>query len=141
MSVAILRPKPFEKKKLGYIDLTALEMPPLGAKCWVMDQKGLFVLERCPGTLRTIACAHAGSGTLEIFDGVPNDDGELPPPVMIGGEDYDGKGRQLFKANPIVMGSWMLDAGFQHGLTVRNSGGQPGTPAIASIVWLPFKKK
>ena len=54
---------------------------------------------------------------------------------------YIGNGRQLYKANPPVMGSWMLDAGFQHGLTIRNIGGQDSAPAMASIVWVPFKAK
>jgi hypothetical protein len=123
-----------------YIDLTGLTMPPLGGKCWVLDQKGQFVLERGPGTLRTIACAHAGSGSLHIFDGIPDENGELPM-AMIEIPGYNGNGRQLYKANPVVMGSWMLDAGFQHGLTIRAYGGQQATPCIASIVWVPFKAR
>jgi hypothetical protein len=130
----------FERQMNGYIDLTDLPMPPLGGKCWVLDKKGQFVLERGPGTLRTIACTNAGSGSLLILDGVPDENGELPM-QMLEIPGYIGNGRQLYKANPPVMGSWMLDAGFQHGLTIRNIGGQDSAPAMASIVWVPFKAK
>lgn len=113
-------------------------MPALGGKCWLLDSKGQFVLERGAGTLRTIACTHAGSGTLQVLDGIPDEDGEFQW-GEIEHSGFVGNGRQLFKANPVVMGSWMLDAGFQNGLTIRHFGGQPGTPAMASIVWVPFK--
>ena len=125
--------RPYETEEPGYTDLTDIPMPPLGGKCWVLDRKGQFVLERGPGTLRTIACASAGSGTLLMIDGVPDESGEIPT--------EKGSWRQLFKANPVVMGSWMLDAGFQRGLTIRHYGGQAGTPGIASIVWVPYKPK
>src|SRR5690349_2652257 len=52
--------------------------PPMGGKTWVLKQKGLFVLEVGPGTLRTIACTHAGSGALEVLDGVPDASGFFP---------------------------------------------------------------
>jgi len=130
----------FERQMAGYTDLTDLPMPPLGGKCWVLDKKGQFLLERGPGTLRTIACTNAGSGSLLILDGVPDENGELPM-QMLEIPGYIGNGRQLYKANPPVMGSWMLDAGFQHGLTIRSIGGQESAPAMASIVWVPFKAK
>ena len=114
-----------------YVDLTDLPMPVLGGKCWVLDQKGQFVLERGPGTLRTVACTGAGSGTLLVIDGLPTEDGEIP--------NDETHWRQLLKANPVVMGSWMLDAGFTRGLTVRHLGGQDGTPGVASIVWVPYR--
>jgi hypothetical protein len=114
-----------------YVDLTAIPMPPQGGKCWVLERKGQFVLERGPGTLRTIACTSSGSGTLLAIDGIPDENGEIPAD--------DGHWRQLFKANPVVMGSWMLDAGFVRGLTIRQYGGQEGTPPIASLVWVPYK--
>ena len=126
--------------KSGYFDLTVLPMPPLGSKIWVLDKKGMFVLERGPGTIRTIACTHAGSGSLYAFDGVPDERGELPM-ESIEIPSYMGNGRQMYKANPVVMGSWMLDGGFTHGLTILHKGGQYGTPAMAAIVWMPFKSK
>lgn len=135
--MAIVPLRKLEVTRPGYVDVTGLAMPPLGGKCWLLEAKGQFLLERTAGTLRTIACTHAGSGTLLLYDGIPDDAGLFPDE----GKDIpNANGRLLFKANPAVMGSWMLDAGFQHGLTVRATGGQPGTPALASIVWVPFKK-
>lgn len=117
-------------------DLSSLPMPPLGGKCWLLNRKGIFVLHKGAGTLRTLACTHAGSGSVTAFDGVPNAEGVF--------EEMDGdvpNGRSIFWATPAVMGSWMLDAGFHHGLTIRALGGQSGTAAMATIVWVPFRGK
>src|ERR1700678_3476955 len=59
-----------------------LPVPPMGGKCWVLDRKGLFVLEEGPGTLRTIACTHAGSGSLICYDGLPDSRGFFPDEQM-----------------------------------------------------------
>lgn len=120
-----------------------LPLPPLGGKCWLLDDKGLFVLEEGPGLLRTIACTHAGAGGVEAIDGVPNQYGFFP------GEDEDPttqawhkrNGRPFYRSTATVMGSWMLDAGFHHGLTIRAMGGHGAACAIASIVWLPVRAK
>ena len=94
MTILSLKPTSYEKVFKDYTDLTAIPMPILGGKCGLLDRKGQFLLEKGPGTLRTIACAHAGSGTLQIFDGVPDEDGELPlTEIEIPG--YTGNGRQL----------------------------------------------
>lgn len=137
----------------GAVTHLELPLPPLGGKCWVLRGKGIFVLERGPGVLRTIACTHAGSGALEICDGVPDDRGFFPDEHMpeprpdqfesvesyvVARKQYDSRrGRPLYNPNPIVMGSWMLDGGFLHGLTVRAIGGHESSSAIASIVWMP----
>jgi hypothetical protein len=151
-----------------------LPTPLLGGKCVVVRSKGLFVLERGPGVLRTIACTHAGSGTLEAIDGLPDERGffadeNMPDPTLIDAEaiaaslaesaiEPDGgilamnrlvrirayctrRGRPLYSANPVVMGSWMLDGGFLHGLTIRASGGHESARAIASVVWMPVPQK
>ena len=39
------------------------------------------------------------------------------------------------------MGSWMLDAGFIHGLTVKAMGDASAVNTFASIVWMPFGKR
>jgi hypothetical protein len=146
-----------------------LPTPPMGGKCWVLKSKGLFVLERGPGVLRTIACTHAGAGALEAIDGVPDDNGffrdqdmaepnvanflhehdlatGLSRPVP-GGYDVAAKayavrqGRPIYSASPTVMGSWMLDAGFLHGLTIRAAGGHEAAMVIASIVWMPVPQR
>ena len=134
-----------------------LSTPPMGGKCFLLDAKGIFILETGPGVLRTIACTHAGAGNIEAIDGVPNDQGFFPDENMR--EPHRGtyktdemfsdgmkrfctrNGRSIYRANPIVMGSWFLDAGFEHGLTIRAAGGHESASAIASIVFMPYKPR
>lgn len=120
--------------------IITLDTPPLGGKCWLLEDKGIFVLEQCAGVLRTIACTHAGSGSLAVYDGIPNENGFFPDHEMP--EDHPDflmrNGRPIYRATPVVMGSWMLDAGFFHGLTFVVKGGTESTCAIASVVWMPF---
>jgi hypothetical protein len=155
---------------VGPVTHIDLPTPPMGGKCWVLKSKGLFVLERGPGVLRTIACTHAGAGALEAIDGIPDENGffpdqDMPEPnvadflhtfaydgagvatPMPGGYDVAAKayacrqGRPLYSASPTVMGSWMLDAGFLHGLTIRAAGGHEAAFVIASIVWMPVPQR
>ena len=115
-----------------------LPAPRIGGKAWLLNRKGIFVLEEGSGVLRTIACTHIGSGSMIVRNGLPDANGEFPwrLPEVPGQEgDYDG--RPLFRANPVVMGSWMMDAGFTYGLTVQAEGGMDNNCAIATIVWLP----
>ena len=112
-----------------------LPMPPMGGKIWLLESKGIFVLERGPGTLRTLACTHAGSGMLVAIDGVPDENGFFPEISNTPAHN----GRPIYRANPVVMGSWMLDGGFVHGLTIRAEGGNEASLAIASIVWAPVR--
>lgn len=143
----------------GKVTEVDLATPPMGAKGWLLSEKGIFVLQRGPGTLRTLAITHAGSGNLEAIDGIPNDDGFFPAerdrqvmPERTDAEDdaaflqrlkvfHTRNGRPFYRANPIVMGSWMLDAGFSHGLTIRAEGGHDSTSAIATIVWMPYRAR
>jgi hypothetical protein len=160
----ILRPIERIVGAVTYIDIPA---PPMGGKCWLLESKGLFVLEPGPGTLRTIACTHGGSGAIEVLDGIPDDNGFFADEAMLepigplpshyaAPRDYDDavaqynsdlkayhcrRGRPLYRANPVVMGSWMLDGGFHHGLTIRAQGGSTSACAIASIVWMPFRQR
>jgi hypothetical protein len=118
-----------------------LPLPPIGGKCWLLENKGLFVLARGPGVLRTIACTHAGSGSLEAIDGVPSEDGYFPRPDAdeTAKQAFARNGRILYRATPVIMGSWLLDAGFIHGLTIRAGGGHQSASAVASIVWMPVR--
>ena len=141
----------------GAVTHIELPTPPMGGKCLVLKKKGIFVLERGPGVLRTIACTHAGAGTLEAVDGFPDDGGffpdenlpepqaadfKTPPDYLAGVKGYaQRRGRALYTANPVVMGSWMLDAGFLHGLTIRVTGGHESALAIASVVWMPVPQR
>ena len=121
--------------------------PPMGCKCFLIEKPGMFVLEEGPGTLITDACTHAGAGALTIIDGVPNEQGFFPDePIR---EHYDevmfhelmGKrhGREMVRFPVVVMGSWMLNAGFHNGLTISVAGGHSDLSPIATIVWMPFR--
>ena len=163
-------PHVVDRARPVFIDLP---QPPIGGKCWVLREKGIFILQKGAGMLRTIACTHAGAGNLEALDGIPNeagffaDEDMLEPPLRLPRPmdcaDHAAfeqacvkakakhaeamkaymqrSGRPLYSANPVVMGSWMLDGGFIHGLTLRVAGGHESASAIASIVWQPFKKR
>lgn len=132
--------------------------PPMGAKAYLIERSGLFVLEVGPGTLITDACTHAGAGSMLIMDGVPDGNGYFPdPPAELltmppGISEHEflasyreafGKrhGRHLLRKSPTVMGSWMLNAGFHNGLTVEVSGGHEGMAPVATIVWQPFRQR
>lgn len=133
-SVAVL--SPWRGSRI--VTQVVLPSPPIGGKIWLLNRKGIFVLEEGAGVLRTIACTHIGSGSIVIRNGLPNENGEFPlPPPMEPGVEVEYTGRSLYRANPVVMGSWMLDGGFFEGLTVQAEGGTDNNCAIASIVWLP----
>jgi hypothetical protein len=120
----------------------ALETPPLGGKAFLLESHGTFILEEGPGVLITMAVTHAGSGSLVIRDGIPNDLGFWPQPALPGVEDDRmPNGRIFYRATAIVMGSWMLNAGFHHGLTVEYLGGHGSAPLYATIVWQPFRRR
>ena len=134
-----------------------LSTPPIGGKCWLLDAKGTFILEDGPGVLRTIACTHAGAGSIEAIDGTPDDQGFFPDEGMkephraeFGSAEAfteamqkfcTRNGRPVYRANPVVMGSWFLDAGFEHGLVLRAEGGHVAVNLIASVVFSPFRKR
>jgi hypothetical protein len=59
-----------------------LPTPPMGAKCFLLEGKGLFLLQRGPCVLRAIACTHAGSGSLIAYDGMPDDEGFFPEEIV-----------------------------------------------------------
>lgn len=88
--------------------------PPIGAKAWVMDRKGRFILEEQPGNLLHLTCTHAGEGGILA-------------------SDLDG--RPLLRLQPSAMGVWHMNGGFHHGLVIENSGNAPNLSAIATVVW------
>lgn len=156
MPILKLEPRVVEKDLRVYTEIS-LPLPPLGGKCWVLSSKGQFLLERGPGMLMVVNCTHSGSGTCEFFDGVPNESGLFAPrkinvrefgDITAPGESsrYGDKfhfvrnGRSLKRDNPTIMGAWMMNAGFFHGLTVRHYGGQSSLSCNASIVWMPYKR-
>ena len=147
-----------------------LPMPPMGGKAWLLERKGTFILETGPGTIRTIACTHAGSGQIQVFDGIPDERGffpdedmEIPSAYTVdeltalreGAPVNDAlaekmeamkryatrNGRPFYHANPIVMGSWMMDGGFHHGLTIIVSGEHATVNPFATVVWAKFVQR
>ena len=111
--------------------------------------------------MRTIACTHAGAGALEAFDGIPDvgghfpgDNMEEPAPLRPGSTQaqidehkqrriaYDTRnGRAIYQAPAAIMGSFMMDGGFLHGLTIRATSGHASVSTVASIVWMPVRQR
>lgn len=119
------------------VEFIDVPLPKMGGKAWLLDRPGVFVLERGEGTLRTFACTHFGAGNVAIYDGIPVDDGQFQD-IAEDHPDYPMRnGRPIYRANPAVMGSWMLDAGFIHGLTIEVAGGHEGITPIGTFVWMP----
>ena len=119
-----------------------LPEPKMGSKCFLIETKGVYILETGPGTLRSIACTHVGTGALTIHDGIPDDRGFFERDALL--DPYSPKylaanGRRIFKMTPQIMGFFATDAGFQHGLTVVADGGAGGIPVFLSIAWVKFK--
>ncbi len=123
----------------GVVTYVNMPTPSMGGKTWVLNKRGIFVLETGPGLIRTIACTHAGAGSLLAHDGCPDEDGFFPE------SEYDEDhplyhmrpGRYLYKAHPAVMGSWMIEGGYFHGLTLVATGGHNATVPVATVVWIP----
>lgn len=117
-----------------------LPMPQIGNKGWLLERKGLFVLERGPCTLRAINTPHAGSSTgaaIEVLDGVPDEAGYFAPvpnqhPLL-------PNGRRIVNHYPIPMGCWMYDIGLIHGLSVLHWGGEESISTSTTLAWYPFK--
>jgi hypothetical protein len=99
--------------------------PIIGGKCWVPDAFGKFLLQEGPGILRCIAITHTGSGALTLYDGVRFHYHKL-------------QAFTKFRANPTVLGHFMLDAGFNDGLILELEGSR--SLPCASIVWVPKRK-
>lgn len=118
--------------------------PLMGGKCVAITSKGVYVFEECPGTLITIACTHAGSGVLLAADVVPDQNGHFEtfsPDPMDPTQDLTRPGLELLHCHPAAMGSWMLNGGFNYGLTIVFGAGHASVPTVASVVWLPYVKR
>jgi hypothetical protein len=118
-----------------------LPQPPIGNKIFCTTQQGVFVLEKGPTIWRALANTHVGTGSVNVYDGIPDENGHFPDAnIRMDDPRYaTSNGRLLFHANPSVMGMWMLDGGCHHGLTVISSG-ESNVSAVLTITWLPYKK-
>ncbi len=117
--------------------------PKMGAKVYLLETKGTYTFEEGPATLRGICCTHAGSGAITFFDGVPDENGFFPDEGMEESHPlYNQRnGRPVFRANPVIMGMFMLDSGLMHGLTVKVEGGHDATCAILTLTWMKYKQR
>lgn len=109
-----------------------VKKPPIGGKCKVFKEPGIYVLEECPSVLRVIACTHAVAGGVAIYDGVPDDNGFFSNDESVD-EDYKN-GRELWIAHPTLMGSWAIDGGTNYGLTIVIDGNNSVSPFL-TVVW------
>ncbi len=128
----------------GHMPVYRIELPEprMGAKCYLIETKGVYILESGPGTLRSLACTHVGTGAITVHDGIPDERGFFEKKALLDpySPDYlTANGRRLFKMTPQVMGFWALDAGFQNGLTIISDGGTSGIPVFISVAWIKFK--
>lgn len=127
--------------RLTSIKRVNLPAPKLGGKVWHFNAPGIYLLEEGPGTFRTMACTHGGSGTIAIIDGVPNEDGNFETTGKRGiGADDSFNGRVFYRAHPVAMGSWMLDGGFYYGLTLIVHSSVSVAP-MGTVVWMPYKSR
>lgn len=111
----------------------------IGGKPFLLRASGMFVLEEGPGMLQVCNITHAGSGELDIWDGVPSDNGMFEDEHLPETDPKFGRhnGRKIMQFSPVYMGAWMMNAGFEHGLTIRASG---LNPPFITFVWVAFKR-
>lgn len=113
-----------------------LKQPPIGNKMFCAQQHAYYVLEKGPTTLRALANTHMGSGSIVIYDGVPDENGFFPDNVQKH-TLADFEGRIVFNANPPVMGMWMFDGGLHYGCTLALLPGTAGVSPCVAITWMP----
>lgn len=121
----------------------SIAKPKMGSKGFLLDNWGVYVLEQGPGVLRGLACTHAGSGTLQIIDGIPNDDGFFPDESILSKGHLEplynqANGRPIFQSPGSVMGMWHLNIGLHHGLTVCAIGGNDTATPVVTLIWDPI---
>jgi len=133
----------------------------MGNKIHCFREKGIYVLEEGPAMLAGMACAHAGSGGMAFYDGVPDDTGhfvtpELREPIL---EEYENvrdyneavvkyeldsckfNGRLIKYFQPAVMGMWQLMGGTYYGLTLKITGNAIDSPSpIITVTWQALKR-
>ncbi len=123
--------------------ITRIRMPTpkLGAKTYLLKKGGIYVLEPGPGALQAIAVTHAGTGSISIYDGVPDESGNFPDDEMLDADEkyYSRNGRDIFQMSPILMGMLMINGGVFHGLTVKCFDGQHGVSTRLTLAWVPYK--
>ena len=108
-----------------------MPFPPFANKGYMVERKGLYILEESPGMLVAVACMHFGEGQVRVMDA------RIQENMVIA-----AGARPLYTATTQTMCLWMLGAGFDQGLLVEALGTDRGQPVFMSLSWstLPDKK-
>lgn len=114
-----------------------VKQPVMGCKSFLIEKKGIYVLEEGEGVLRSLAVTYIGSGGFKVFDGLPSASGHDVGQTNIALDTRyrDVSGRRMFFMSPQIIGFWGLDAGFKNGLTIVADGGSASTPVLVTVVW------
>ena len=117
--------------------------PRMGAKSFLVETKGIYILERGPAVLRSLSCSYMGTGGFSVRDGVPTAGGHFDADRLdpFSKEYMLANGRRMFIMSPQIIGFWGLDAGIHHGLTVVANGGQKGGPVLVTVCWIKLKER
>ncbi len=122
------------------VNFVQVKTPFMGCNSFLIESKGIYVLEHGEGVLRSLAVTYVGTGALHVYDGVP--DKELLSSNKLSVLDTRFpvvEGRKIITMSPQIVGFWGLDAGFKRGLTVVASGGQAASPVLVSVMWVKHK--
>jgi hypothetical protein len=111
-----------------------LPKPPIGNKIFCAQGAGFYVLERKPATWRSCANTHQGTGSITVYDGIPDEDGHFHNEPGV--PEYMKNGRLVFNANPPILGMWMFDGGMYHGLTLGIEGVMNNISPCLTITWM-----
>lgn len=133
--VVLKVPEVVEKSGVYYVNV---DEPKMGGKIFLIEKKGIYVLESGEGVLRSLACTYVGSGMFKVYDGLPSESGHFDADRM---DSYTPEyqkvnGRRMFTMSPQIIGFWGLDSGFKHGLTIIADGGGKDAPVFVSVVWM-----
>ena len=125
-----------DQDDVHFLDIPA---PAMGAKYYMLEKKGIYVLEKGPCVLRSLSCTYIGSGTLVVRDGVPSHEGRFDADRLdpFSQEYMTANGRRVYVMSPQVIGFWGLDAGLHHGLTISTGGGDG--PVLVTACWVKVK--
>ncbi len=120
-----------------------VKLPPakMGSKVFLIEKKGVYVLEDGPAILRSLACTYVGTGSLVVRDGTPSDNGyfDVDKCDPYSPEYALTNGRKVYAAAPVCIGFWGLDCALVHGLTVEAAGGTKDGSVLVTVCWMEQK--
>lgn len=116
-----------------------LPRPPIGNKIFCAQSAGFYILEHGTCTWRALANTHQGTGSITVYDGIPDENGYFPKDTK--SVELMQNGRLIFNANPPILGMWMFDGGMYHGLTLAIEGVLNNISPCCTITWMPELKQ